>query len=791
MVESENSGSLLLDWLSAVGGARKRGIARPWKNMRTFTSLRIAIQVAHSSRRRSWGRVAFGASLALVVLVGANLLLGLVLWNEARSDRSPDSVRDFDVSHEPNVLVAAEHRGSLTVDRGDLPRILERGTLRAILPTLEEDHLPRNGSLMSARATRALAESLAELLGVRLVLVLAKERGEMLSALDKGHGDLVVTDLTIGADESGNMSYTHPLATANAWVVGPKGDESLPRKPMDLKGREVHLLRSSPYTAVLESLSAKEKLELNIVTVEEDLDTQAILLDVAEAERPLTVGDDLYLDAVRSYEDNVERLFKLSVRRELGWAVRKENPELLAAVNQFILGRFASASGGEASTGDLDTIKERGSLRVLTLNNPMSYFLHRGQQMGFDYELALLAARQLGVRLEMVVAPEPDLLIPWLLEGRGDVIAASLAVTSDRSERLAFSLPYLFFDEVLVQASDAEGKLSKRSHLRGKRVHVRRSSSYYPALVALREQVGAFEIVEAPEYLETRQLIGMVGEGRIPLTVADSHLLETEIAYRHDIEAAFPLSVNDAQKAVAFALRPANGQLKAFFDRFVKDTFGSVEYDIALQRYFKSPRARNVERASPLLSSDALSPYDVLLKRYSETYRLDWRLMAAQVYQESQFHADAQNWAGASGLFQIMPLTAREHGFGNVMQPDESIHSGVKHMSQLISRLEPRIPRKERHFFALAAYHAGWNHVRDARRLAAQNGWDSDKWFGHTEKAMRLLEQPRYYRRARSGYCRGSATADYVLQVQSRYEHYTDLYPNSEYLDKKTDYNPV
>jgi membrane-bound lytic murein transglycosylase F len=539
----------------------------------------------------------------------------------------------------------------------------------------------------------------------------------------------------------------------------------------------VHLLHGSPYTRVLESLSAKEKLELNIVTVEEDLDAQTMLLDVTEGERPLTVVDDLHLDAVESYDDNVERLFKLSDRRELGWAVRKENPELLAAVNQFILGRFESASGNEPSTGDLDTIKERGSLRVLTLNNPVSYFLHRGQQMGFDYELALLAARQLGVRLEMVVPPEPDLLIPWLLEGRGDVIAASLAVTSDRSERLAFSLPYMFFDEVLVQASGTAEKLAKRSDLRGKRVHVRRSSSYYPALVALREKVGPFEIVEAPEYLETTQLLGMVGEGRIPLTVADSHLVEAEIAYRHDVEAVFPISVNKAQKAAAFALRPANVQLKAFFDRFVKDTVGSVEYEVALQRYFKSPRARNVERASPVLSSDALTPYDVLLKRYSETYRLDWRLMAAQVYQESQFHADAQNWAGASGLFQIMPLTARELGFGNVMQPDESIHSGVKYMSQLVSRLESRIPQREKHFFALAAYNAGWNHVRDARRLAAQNEWNPNKWFGHTEKAMRLLEQPRYYRRARSGFCRGSATADYVLQVQSRYEHYAAHYP--------------
>ncbi len=452
---------------------------------------------------------------------------------------------------------------------------------------------------MSSLAKRDLAASFADRLGVRLVLVLVRNRDELLEALEKGYGDLVATDLTIRDAPPEDVAFTHPTATVDEWLVGRKGEGNLPRKMEDLAGREVHVLHDSWSNATLERQNAEKKLELNIVSVDGNLDVETMVYEVSKGERPLTVVDSHHLEAIESYNENIERLFKLSERRELGWAVRKNNPDLLAAANQFIMAQFATAQRDELSTGDLDAIKERGSLRVLTSNNLVNYFLYRGQAMGFDYEMALLAARQLGVRLEMVVPPTPELLAQWLLEGRGDVIAASFVETPERRKRLAFSLPYQFIDEMLVQPAGGEEKLEEVSDLRGKRVHVRRTSSYYTTLTSLAEQVGDFEIVEAPEYLETSQLIGMVGEGRIPMTVADSHLLEAELSYRGNIEAAFPLNAKTAQKAVAFALRPGNVQLKAFFDRFVSDVYRSVEYNVADQRYFKSPRARSVEVSAP------------------------------------------------------------------------------------------------------------------------------------------------------------------------------------------------
>jgi membrane-bound lytic murein transglycosylase F len=98
-------------------------------------------------------------------------------------------------------------------------------------------------------------------------------------------------------------------------------------------------------------------------------------------------------------------------------------------------------------------------------------------------------------------------------------------------------------------------------------------------------------------------------------------------------------------------------------------------------------------------------------------------------------------------------------------------------MHRLLGQLDPTLPFKHRLRFALAAYNAGLGHVLDARRLAREQGLDPNKWFGHVEKAMLLLEKPQYYRRARHGYCRGSEPVKYVSEIQTRYGQYIEALP--------------
>jgi membrane-bound lytic murein transglycosylase F len=498
------------------------------------------------------------------------------------------------------------------------------------------------------------------------------------------------------------------------------------------------------------------------------------------------VIDSHLFRSIALYNDDAEALFSIAEGRQIAWAVRRENPELRAALDSFVIEKVMTAHRQERSTGDLDAIRKRGSLRVLTRNNPATYFLHQGRKFGFDYELAELAAKELKVRLELVVVPSRDKLVPWLLEGRGDAIAASFTATPERAAQVAFTRPYLLVEELLVQRS-AGPKLASPAELVNRTVHVRPSSSYHETLSALQPRFGPFTIAPLPEDEETERALGRVADGELDFTVADSHLLQIEQAWRDGLEAAFPLPVpregvvtaeagDETRREIAFAVRPGNPQLLGWLDDFVRRRYRGVEYNLARRRYFENRRVINNAREG-VAAGGSVSSYDELFRRYSRQYGFDWRLIAAQAYQESRFDPKARSWVGARGLMQVMPATGLELGFKNLEDPEQGVHAGVRYMHRMVQRLDPKIPFKHRVRFALAAYNCGLGHVYDAQRLAGELGLDGGKWFQNAEKAMLLLAEPRHYAKARHGYVRGAEPVKYVSEILNRYDNYVQLVP--------------
>ena len=661
------------------------------------------------------------------------------------------------------------------IDQGDLPSIRARGTLRVLVGASgEEEFLPRQG--MPASLDKTLAEELAGRLGVDMEFVLVDRRDELIPMLVEGKGDLVAAQLTVTDKREQQVAFARPTATVEEWVVGQRGAENLPRSPVALAGREVHVRPSSSFAETLEALQGSDIATLKVVFVEEHLDTESIVYEVTQGKRPLTVVDSHTLDAIQAYTDAVEPLFKIAEGRQIAWAVRRQNPELLAATNTFLVEKSLTGHTNERFLGDLEGIRERGVLRVLTRNNPVTYYLYRGRPMGFDFELAKLIAEDLDVRLAMVVPPSRDQLIPWLLEGRGDIIAASFTITEERGAHVAFSQPYLFVDEMVVSRA-GDPPMTTLADLKGTTLHVRRSSSYYDTLERLQGDYGPFTIVEAPENLETEQLIGMVARGEIPLTVSDSHILNVELTYRDEIVGALTLSRGgDDEKAIAFAVRPQNTELAAYLDGFVKKTYRGLEYNLARKVYFEDKHWIAVATTRRTGVSGELSPYDGVIKKYSESYGLDWRLMAAQAFHESGFDPNAKSWVGALGLFQVMPATGQEMGITELVDPPEGgVRAGIMYMDRQIKRMDPTIPFGQRVRFALAAYNAGYGHLIDARRLAAEIGLDPDRWFGNVENAIALLEDPQYHTKARYGYCRGTEPALYVSRIQNTYDNYVKI----------------
>lgn len=460
------------------------------------------------------------------------------------------------------------------------------------------------------------------------------------------------------------------------------------------------------------------------------------------------------------------------------WAMRKGAVQLKDAIDEFLFARTLSPHKHERYLADLNEIRRRGVIRVAMLNNGASYFVYRGQEVGFQYELAALLALRLGVRLRVVSPSKPDSMPELLSDGLADVIPYAPTTTGDALTTTSppsfrYSSPLTTADYVLVQPA-GEPPITTAAGLAHRRVHLRRASRYWPVLALIQSAVPGLELVAADEASGTESLIDAVGRGQLPLTVSNSALLAMELTWRDDVQGSLILSQNHP---LTYAVSATAPRLRERINRFASTEPQRPGFRALYQKYFSNRERMAVVRSEEFAVSGRISPYDDLARKYGRQYAIDWRLILAQMYQESRFDPEARSWAGARGLMQLMPRTAEELGVKKITDPQENVAAGVRYLAGLIKRFgknaDADMPMRQRIRFALASYNAGHSHVRDARRLAAQLNLNPDRWFGNVEKAIVLLEQPKYHKKAASGYCRGREPVAYVSRIQSKFDAYS------------------
>jgi membrane-bound lytic murein transglycosylase F len=651
---------------------------------------------------------------------------------------------------------------------GDLSEIMERGELRILLPRrLEHPQLPRKGH--SLEFEKELAFNYARELGVEPVEIFVDSRSRLMPDLLAGRGDLIAAHLTATAKRKEKVAFSVPVAVVREQLVARIDDDISSLD--DLVGRRIALRPSSSFWETVSRLRERRP-GIEIVKVGEKVDTEEIIHRVATGEYDLTVADSNLVRACLEYRDDIKAALDLTRDRPIGLAVRKTSPKLLENLNLFLTEVQLTDRSGGIHLGDLAEIRERRVLRMLTRNNAASYFLWRGELMGFEYDLVKEFARRNGLRLDVIVPPVGEDLLPWLVEGKGDLVAAALTPTEERREGgVDFTRPYNYVSQVIVaRADDAEPR--SKEDLAGRSVHVRPSSAYWQTLEKLRDEEGiAVDIVAAPEEYETEEIIARVASGEYDLTLSDSHILEIELNWRDDVRPAFALSDSEP---LAWAVRENSPELKAALDAFIREEYRGLYYNVIYEKYFRDTGKIRDRRNQEEEERAGLSPYDDIVKKYADRYGFDWRLIVSMMFQESRFNPRARSFAGAGGLMQILPHTASELGFDDIVDPDEGIHAGVKYLHWVRNRFEPDLSVPDRMWFTLAAYNAGAGHVRDARRLAAKLGLNPNRWFGNVEQAMLLLSRPQYAQEARHGYCRSTEPVKYVREVRSRYKAYVD-----------------
>ncbi len=598
----------------------------------------------------------------------------------------------------------------------DLPALKARGTLRVLVFAADEDFLPRSGS-PKARDRELLAQ-FAEREGLTLEVVTEAHFERLFDRLLAGEADVLAHGLTVTPEREQRVAFTQPVATVKQLLVGKRGVAGQPASAAELAGRQVVVHAASAYAQTVRSLGGV------VVPAPEALDSEGVLYEVSQGRLPLTVTDSNLFESAAVYSPGLQALCTVAEGKALAWAVRPEARELRTALDAFLVEKAMTGHTEKVALGDLDAIRRRGSLRVLTWNDPVSYFAYRGELYGFDYELFTMLADRLKVRLDIVVPTERSELVPWLLAGRGDLIAAGLHPFPQ--DGLAFSRPYAFTDELAV----------------GKRV----GAGHRPDLS------DDVELVQKDQATVIDRLLADALPPPPP-----------------------PLEVMATEVPIAYAVRTESKALLEAINGFVATTYQGLEYNVIRKRYFEDNRLIDLARAEDTASSGRLGPFDRVFKQAAAKAGLDWRLVAAQCFQESRFDPQAKSWAGAVGLCQLVPATAKELGVTRRDDPAQSAQAGAAYLARLASQMDKRLELKQRLRFALAAYNVGASHVFDAQRLAAERGLDPTRWFDNVEKAMLMLEQPAFHRRAKHGYCRGSEAVQYVSQIQARYERYVKL----------------
>jgi len=667
---------------------------------------------------------------------------------------------------------AAAEDGYLSV--GDLPTIRERGSIRILARRFSSaDGLPRSGH--PARMEHELAERFARSQGVEPEFVWVDEYSELIPTLLNGKGDLIAALLTATPEREQVVAFSPSLTLVREHVVT-RNDSPVVRESEDLVGREVVVRKSSSYWQTMEKILL-DNPGIVLKAAPEDLDTEEILHRVSAGEYEATLADDMLIDEAVAYMPNLSMGPPLSEIRSIAWALRPDNVELRAAVDSFVRQYNPESGRPDRYRGDLPELKERRVLRFLTRNSASTYFVLHGRVMGFEYDLARKFAEGLGMHAEFIVVPTAAGLHAWLREGLGDIVAAGITPTETRSQfGLSFSRPYHYVSETVV-ARAADSTLTSPDDLAGRTIVVRRSSSYWETVAALRRAGIDVAVVEAPESLETEEIIDAVANGVFDLTVSDSHILAIEETWRDDIVGA--LTLRDTVPH-AWVVREGDDELRAAIDSFFKATYRGEFYNITRRKYFQKPKQVRSYATGRSAQTGTLSPYDDLFREYSGRYDFDWRLIASQSYQESRFDASVVSFAGAVGLMQVLPRTAGEMGFKSPADPRQGVHAGVKYLRHMYDRLDDVPDPSDRLWFSLAAYNAGYGHLADARRLAADQGVDPNVWFGGVADVMPLLAKREHYSRARYGYCRCLEPVRYVQLINDRYLAYSDAIPVAE-----------
>jgi membrane-bound lytic murein transglycosylase MltF len=402
-------------------------------------------------------------------------------------------------------------------------------------------------------------------------------------------------------------------------------------------------------------------------------------------------------------------------------------------------------------TGDFDQMLERRVIRVYAPYSRSLYFSDRGRERGlaaelirdFEQYLNKKYAKVLGKRpLTIYIGPATrDKLLPDVAGGYADIAIGNLTVTDERRELVDFVAVdeggSKAMNEVVVTGPNTQA-IATLDDLAGRKVHVRKASSYHESLEQLnakftKDGKPEMTFVLVPESLEDEDMMEMLDTGLFDVLVVDEWKARMWAQVLPKVKVRTDLVLRADSKR-GWAIRKDSPKLAAEIEDFYRNWAvkqGVVAY--RMSQYMKRIR----ELKDPTTSADwrRFQETIAIFEKYGPMYGFDPLMLAAQGYQESQLNQNAKSAVGAIGVMQIMPATGAALKVGDIHVTEANIHGGAKYMDQLMTKYFPDAHFSEgnRPLFAFASYNCGPGNIAKARKEATRRGLDPDKWFNNVE----------------------------------------------------------
>ncbi len=426
---------------------------------------------------------------------------------------------------------------------------------------------------------------------------------------------------------------------------------------------------------------------------------------------------------------------------------------------------------------ELEQIRERGVLRVGTLNNQLSYYIGPDGQAGLDYELAREFADELGVKLEMKPAYRISSLYPALRNGEIDIIAAGLTQSPERLKNFRPGPAYYYVSQQLVykkgqwRPRNLKQLLEKQDELieqnDGKAIiQIIGDSHFNQTLADIKQQNPDFSY-QVDNNSDVNDLLKKVATGELAFTVADS--VEVHLSQRIYPDIALAFELTEDQPISWFLRRSQDESLYAMLIEFFGQTKQSGQLASLEEKYIGHIDSFDyVDTRAFIRALDSKLPkWSPLFKKYSDEF--DWRLVAALAYQESHWNPRAKSPTGVRGMMMLTLPTAKSVGVTDRLNPEQSVKGGVEYLRRMVERVPDSVETHEKIWFALASYNVGYGHVMDARRLTKKQGGNPDAWSDVKER-LPLLRQQKYFSQTRYGYARGDEAKNYVENIRRYYQ---------------------